>query len=72
VTCAGQWFSPGIPVSSTTETDRYDITEILLKVVLNTITPTLTLFKFSLLVTVASSFDILYLIEFILHYSCFV
>ena len=28
----GQWFSPGIPVSSTNETDRHDITEILLKV----------------------------------------
>jgi hypothetical protein len=27
----GQWFSPGIPVSSTNETDRHDITEILLK-----------------------------------------
>ena len=28
---------PGTPVSSTNETDRHDITEILLKVVLNTI-----------------------------------
>jgi hypothetical protein len=27
------------PVSSTNKTDRYDITEILLKVALNTITP---------------------------------
>ena len=35
----GQWFSPGIPsVSSTNKTDRYDITEVLLKVALNTIT----------------------------------
>jgi hypothetical protein len=32
-----QWFSPGTPVSSTTKTDRHDITEILLKVALNTI-----------------------------------
>jgi hypothetical protein len=32
----GQWFSPGPPVSSTNKTDRHDITEILLKVVLNT------------------------------------
>jgi hypothetical protein len=32
----GQWFSPGTPVSSTNKTDRNDITEILLKVVLNT------------------------------------
>jgi hypothetical protein len=34
---AGQWFSPGTPVSSTNKTDRHDITDILLKVVLNTI-----------------------------------
>ena len=35
----GRWFSLGIPVSSTNKTDRHDITEILLKVALNTITP---------------------------------
>ena len=34
---AGLWFSPGTPVSSTNKTDCHDITEILLKVVLNTI-----------------------------------
>ena len=33
----GWWFSPGPPVSSTNKTDRHDITEILLKVTLNTI-----------------------------------
>ena len=33
----GQWFSPGTSVSSTNKTDRHDITEILLKVALNTI-----------------------------------
>ena len=33
----GRWFSPGIPVSFTNKTDRHDITEILLKVALNTI-----------------------------------
>jgi hypothetical protein len=35
----GRWFSLGIPASSTTKTDRHDIhvTEILLKVALNTI-----------------------------------
>ena len=38
-----QWFSPGTPVSSTNKTDRHDITEILLKEVLNTITLTLSL-----------------------------
>ena len=35
---AGGWFFPGAPVSSTKKTDRHDITEILLKVALNTIT----------------------------------
>jgi hypothetical protein len=32
--------SPGIPVSSTNKTDHHDITEILLKVALSTITLT--------------------------------
>ena len=32
-----KWFSPSTPVSSTNETDRHDITEILLKAALNTI-----------------------------------
>jgi len=35
---AGRWFSPGTLVSSTNKTERHDITEILLKVALNTIT----------------------------------
>jgi hypothetical protein len=30
---------PGTPISSTNKTDRHDITEILLKVALNTINP---------------------------------
>ena len=34
-------FSPGTPVSSTNKSDFHNIAEILLKVVLNTITPTL-------------------------------
>ena len=42
VTCGRSVFSPGSPVSSTNKTDRHDITEILLKVALNTITITLT------------------------------
>jgi len=33
----GRWFSLGIPGSSTNTTDRHDITEILLKLALNTI-----------------------------------
>ena len=36
---AGRWFPPGPPISSTNKTDRHDITGILLKVALNTITP---------------------------------
>ena len=36
----GRWFSPGATVSSTNKTDRHDITEILLKVALNTIKQT--------------------------------
>ena len=35
---AGWWFSLGTPVSSTNKTECHDITEILLKVALNTIT----------------------------------
>ena len=37
---AGRWFSPSIPVSSTNKTDRHDITDILLKVALNTMNQT--------------------------------
>jgi hypothetical protein len=36
----GLWFSAGTPVFSTNNTDRYDMAEILLKMVLNTITTT--------------------------------
>jgi hypothetical protein len=36
---AGQWFSPGTPVSSTNKTDHHGITEILLKVALNVAIP---------------------------------
>jgi hypothetical protein len=38
-----RWVSLGIPVSSINKTYRHEITETLLKVVLNTITITLTL-----------------------------
>ena len=43
---AGRWFSLAIPVFSTYKTDCHDIAEILLKVVLNTITLTLPLSKY--------------------------
>jgi hypothetical protein len=36
---AGWWFSPDTPVSSISRTNRHDITEILLKVAINTIKP---------------------------------
>ena len=36
----GRWFSPGPSVSSTNKTDRHNITEIFLKVALNTIKQT--------------------------------
>jgi hypothetical protein len=35
---AGQWFSPGTPVSFPNQADRHDIADILLKVALNTLT----------------------------------
>jgi hypothetical protein len=35
----GRWFSLGTPASSTTNTGRHDIAEILLKVALNTKNP---------------------------------
>jgi hypothetical protein len=38
---AGRWISSGTPVSSTNKTDRHDITDMLLKVTLDTITLTL-------------------------------
>jgi hypothetical protein len=36
----GRWFSPGTPVSTTNKTDRHHISEILLKVAINTINQT--------------------------------
>ena len=48
----GLWFSPGTPVSSTNKIDHHDITEILLKIALNTINqPTI------ILQDVANSYD---------------
>jgi hypothetical protein len=45
---ASLWFSPGIPVSSTKKTDCHDIAEIMLKVALNIIALTLTLYVYIL------------------------
>jgi hypothetical protein len=65
------WFSPGTPVSSANKTECHDITEILLKVVLNTRTLTLWniqgIFVFSLLYFwLSSSFFIQFYIYFII------
>ena len=43
---AGLWFCPGTTVTSINKTDHHDITEILLKVALNTITLTPSLWSF--------------------------
>jgi hypothetical protein len=42
---SGLWFSPATPVSSTNNTDRHNITGILLKVTLNTIKPNQTIIQ---------------------------
>ena len=42
-----QWFSLGTLVSSANKADRHDITEILLKVTLNTIKPTNLLYVYN-------------------------
>jgi hypothetical protein len=41
----GKWFSPGTSVSSINKIDRHDITEILLKVALNTINQPINLYN---------------------------
>ena len=54
---AGQWFSLGTPVSSTNKTDCHDITEIFLKVALNTIIPPLPLHKFMVLLCLTNNIN---------------
>jgi hypothetical protein len=44
---AGQWFSLGTPVSSINKTDCHNVTEILLKVALNTKSPNFCMVDFS-------------------------
>jgi len=58
---AGWFFSPGTRISPTNKTDRHDITEIFLKVALNTITRTPTLLN---------NLDYLKTIEIIRHVLC--
>ena len=70
---AGQWFSPGTPVPSTNKTNHNNITEILLKVALNTINinqtkPTYSYFNFDTLAMSPPFIDILrYLLIHLLH-----
>ena len=52
---SGRWFSPGPPVYSTNKTDRHDITEILLKVALNTIKKQKKLYSFGIQYEVGKS-----------------
>jgi hypothetical protein len=47
-----RWFSPVTPVSSTNKNDRHDITEILLEVVLKTISPPTGIFLLAIVVSV--------------------
>ena len=50
--------SPGSPISSTNKTDRHDITEILLKVALNTIKQTITEIDLFLFFQIVKNFNI--------------
>ena len=68
----GRWFSPGTAVSSSNKSDHHDITEILLKVALNTIT--LTLFchinvNIILLTSFHWKYNILFVIKHTFNYS---
>jgi hypothetical protein len=53
----GQWFSPGTSVSSTNKTDCQDITEILLKVPLNSITLIMFIFQMDIVLEMAHKVD---------------
>jgi hypothetical protein len=44
----GQWFSSDTPISATNKTNRHDMTEVLLKVALNTIIPIIQIIFFAL------------------------
>jgi hypothetical protein len=67
---AGRWFSPGTPVSSTNKTDRHYITEILLKVTLNTITSNLLVYDLYSPTVCFLSRDEIYLLSLVC-FHCF-
>jgi hypothetical protein len=58
---AGRCFSLGTPVSSTNKTDRHDMTEILLKVALNTITITFTIMSNKIILAGSGSPSVLWI-----------
>ena len=58
MTSNGRWFSQGTPVSSTNETDRHDITDLLLKMALNHITLEFTIYFYSSVVIYYKNEDI--------------
>jgi hypothetical protein len=66
---SGWWFSPGTPVPFTNKTDSHNITEILLKVELNTITPPSS--HYVLPGTIISSFKFIYIKMFTFVYKMF-
>ena len=63
---AAWWFSPGSLASSINKTDRHNITEILLKVALDTMTLTLTL---DVSKSVFSAIETQYLINYAIYQS---
>ena len=65
----GQWFSPDTPVFSTNNTDCHDITEILLKVALNTIT--LTHYKEFILPVYKSFFSMIMMMGFLVSLTTY-
>jgi hypothetical protein len=60
-----RWFSPDTPVLCTNKTERHDITEILLKVVLNIITPPP--FKYNNLKLIILKFNICAFVVYLLY-----
>jgi hypothetical protein len=64
----GWWFSLATPVFSTNKSGRHDITEILLKVVLNTITPNTNLPRICIHLTIIRKYSKWQIIDLIIVY----
>jgi hypothetical protein len=69
-----RWFSPGTPVSFTNKTDRNDITEVLLKVALNTINQTKPIVflqqSHMYVLCLPFLFHIIYVMQFVIIFYC--